>query len=105
MKHLLVLAADEISADLAGRAAGEFFSWGAVALLILAFATPALINKNPVRRPGFSSSGRLAWRDLLFGMAPLHGLWPAVALDGSIAVLAAILPFAAGGGRPGPSPG
>ena len=45
----------------------NFLGWAAVSLLILAFITPALINKNPVQAPaGFSSAGRLAWRDFAF---------------------------------------
>ncbi len=42
----------------------NFLSWAAVALLMLALVTPALINKNPARRgAGFSSARRMARRD------------------------------------------
>lgn len=71
----------------------NFVSWAVVALLILAFATPALINKNPTRRttdyhPLAVWLGAL----VLFGVVSArHGLWPAVVLDGaSILVTAAL---------------
>ena len=67
----------------------NFLSWAVVSLLILAFVTPVLINKHPVRRrAGFSSARRLARRRfccLALASAP-HGLWPAVVLDGIIGV-------------------
>jgi uncharacterized membrane protein len=77
----------------------NFFGWAVVPLLILAFVTPALINKNPVRRsPDFHPLAVWLGAILLFGMAAaLHGMWPAVALDGVMAVLAAA--FAIRGGR------
>lgn len=77
----------------------NFLSWGAVSLLILMVVTPALINKNPVRRPPDFHPlavwlGALAW----FGTASArHGLWPAGVLDGTVAVLVAA--FAIRGGR------
>jgi uncharacterized membrane protein len=77
----------------------NFLSWAIVALLILAFATPALINKNPVRRPpDFHPLAVWLGAMLLFGVASaLHGLWPAAALDGVMAVLTTT--FAIRGGR------
>jgi uncharacterized membrane protein len=77
----------------------NFFSWMAVALLMLVFVTPALINKNPARRmPDFHPLAVWLGAILLFGSASaLHGMWGAVALDGTIAVLAAT--FAIRGGR------
>jgi len=77
----------------------NFFSWAAVSLLILAFITPALINKNPVRRaPDFHPLAVWLGAMLLFGLAAApHGMWPATALDGVVAVLVAI--FAVRGGR------
>jgi uncharacterized membrane protein len=75
------------------------FSWAAVALLMLVFVTPALINKNPARRvPDFHPLAVWLGAILLFGIASaMHGMWVAVALDGTIAVLAAT--FAIRGGR------
>ena len=77
----------------------NFFSWAAVALLMLVFVTPALINKNPARRvPDFHPLAVWLGAILLFGIASaLHGMWVAVALDGTLAVLAAT--FAIRGGR------
>jgi len=77
----------------------NFFSWAAAALLILAFITPALINKSPIRRT-VDYHPLAVWLGaiLLFGIAAArHGMWPAVALDGSMAVATAI--FAIRGGR------
>jgi uncharacterized membrane protein len=77
----------------------NFFGWAVVSLLILAFVTPALINKNPVRRaPDFHPLAVWLGAILLFGVTSgLRGMWPAVALDGALAVLAAT--FAIRGGR------
>ena len=77
----------------------NFFSWAVVSLLMLVFVTPALINKNPARRvPDFHPLAVWLGAILLFGLASaLHGMWVVVALDGTIAVLAAM--FAIRGGR------
>jgi uncharacterized membrane protein len=77
----------------------NFFSWLAVSLLVLAFITPALINKNPVRRtPDFHPLAIWLGAMLLFGLGSrLHGMWPAAALDGVLIVLVAT--FAIRGGR------
>jgi uncharacterized membrane protein len=77
----------------------NFFSWAAVTVLMLAFVTPALINKNPVRRPPDYHPlavwlGAILWFGLV---AAQHGMWPAVVLDGIMMVLAAA--FAIRGGR------
>ena len=77
----------------------NFLSWATVSLLILAFVTPALINKNPVRRtPDFHPLAVWLGVILLFCLASAtHGMWPAAALDGVLAVLVAA--FAIRGGR------
>jgi uncharacterized membrane protein len=77
----------------------NFFSWAAVTLLMLAFVTPALINKNPVRRRrDFHPLAVWLGAMVLFGLASAqHGMWPAVVLDSVMAVLAAA--FAIRGGR------
>jgi uncharacterized membrane protein len=77
----------------------NFFGWAVMALLMLVFVTPALINKNPARRvPDFHPLAVWLGAILLFGIASaLRGMWVAVALDGTIAVLAAT--FAIRGGR------
>ena len=77
----------------------NFLSWAAVSLLVLAIITPVLINKNPARRaPDYHPLAVWLGAMLLFGVvSALHGMWPAVVLDGACAVLAAI--FAIRGGR------
>jgi len=77
----------------------NFFSWAAVSLLILAFVTPALINKGPRQSaPDFHPLAVWLGAILLFGVAAgLRGVWPAVALDGALIVPAAV--FAIRGGR------
>jgi putative membrane protein len=77
----------------------NFFSWAAVSLLILAFVTPALINKGPRQSaPDFHPLAVWLGAILLFGVAAgLRGMWLAAALDGTLAVLAAS--FAIRGGR------
>jgi len=71
-----------------------------VALLMLAFVTPALINKNPARRaPDFHPLAVWLGAILLFGIASaLHGMWGAVAVDGTMAVLTAMFAIRGGGG-------
>jgi uncharacterized membrane protein len=77
----------------------NFLSWAAVALLMLMLVTPALINKNPARRvPDYHPLAVWLGAILLFGIVSAkHEMWPAVALDGAMAVLAAT--FAIRGGR------
>ena len=99
VKHLWFWLPTKFPLTWQGAPLVNFFSWGAVTLLILAFATPALINKNPVRRtPDFHPLTVWLGAMLLFGLgAGLHGLWPAAALDAVLAVPVAI--FAIRGGR------
>lgn len=58
-----------------------FFGWAMTALLILAFATPWLINKRPGRRRPPDYHPLTVWLSLnlyfIVGLA-LHQLWPAV---------------------------
>ena len=77
----------------------NFLSWAAVALLMLALITPALINKNPARRvPDFHPLAVWLGAILLFGIVSAeHGMWLSVALDGAMAILA--VTFAIRGGR------
>jgi uncharacterized membrane protein len=78
----------------------NFFGWAVVTLLILAFVTPMLINKNPVHRrpPDFHPLGIWLGGILLFGAGSATlGLWPAVLLDGIIGVVVAV--FAVRGAR------
>lgn len=78
----------------------NFFGWAVVTLLILAFATPMLINKQPHKQlpPDFHPLGVWLGAVLLFGAACASvGLWPAVALDGIIGI--AVTAFAIRGAR------
>jgi uncharacterized membrane protein len=68
----------------------NFFAWAVCTLLILAFATPALIDKKKVKHPP-DYQPLVIWLllNVLFATGALsHGLWPAAAaiVTGSIAV-------------------
>jgi uncharacterized membrane protein len=99
MKHYWLWLPTKFPVTWQGAPLVNFFGWAVVSLLILAFVTPALINKNPVRRaPDFHPLAVWLGAIVLFGVAAgLRGMWPAVALDGALAVLAAT--FAIRGGR------
>jgi len=78
----------------------NFLGWAVTALLILAFATPALINKKPMPQPPSDYSPLTVWLllNLLFATgAAAHQLWLAVGLIGLISV--AVTVFAVRGGR------
>lgn len=74
----------------------NFLGWGVSAILILAFATPALINKRPGEIP-VDYHSLLVWIGLNFFLATAdirHGLWPAAIYIGAstaVAVLLALL--------------
>jgi putative membrane protein len=77
----------------------NFLSWGFVTLLILAFATPALIKKQPGQKgsPDFHPLAFWLGAILLFGTATaLYGLWSATAVDAAIGIVTAV--FAVRGG-------
>jgi len=78
----------------------DFLSWGIVTLLILAFVTPALINKQLSRRSSPDIHPLCIWLGgiLIFGVACAQkGFWPAVALDAAIGIVAIV--FAVRGAR------
>ena len=59
----------------------NFLGWGVTALLILAFVTPALINKRPMKQPPPDYHPLIIWvlLNLLFATgAAVNQLWPAV---------------------------
>jgi uncharacterized membrane protein len=61
----------------------NFFGWAVTALLILAFATPSLINKKPGHHSPPDYSPLVVWLllTLLFATgAAVHHLWPALGL-------------------------
>jgi len=78
----------------------NFLGWLVVTLLILAFITPILINKNPVHRrpPDFHPLGIWLGGVVLFGIgSATAGLWTAVWLNGIIG--GAVAFFAVRGAR------
>jgi uncharacterized membrane protein len=77
----------------------NFFGWAFVSLFILAFVTPVLIKKNPVRHPAdFHPFCIWLGAFLLFAVAAaLNGLWLAAAADVGIGAVTAV--FAIRGGR------
>jgi len=99
VKHYWLWTPTKFPVTWQGAPLVNFLSWAAVSLLILAFVTPALINKNPVRRaPDFHPLAAWLGAILLFGLASAsHGIWPAVALDG--ATIALVTTFAVRGGK------
>jgi uncharacterized membrane protein len=61
----------------------NFFGWAVTTLIILAFATPALINKKPMQQPPPEYSPLAVWlllNSLFATGAAVHHLWPAVSL-------------------------
>jgi uncharacterized membrane protein len=78
----------------------NFFGWAVVALLILAFITPLLINKrhHKNRPPDFHPLGVWCGGALLFGISDVsHGLWLAAAVNVIFGVVVAV--FAIRGAR------
>lgn len=78
----------------------NFLGWAVVALLILAFVTPLLINKRPKGKssPDYHPLGLWLGAVLLFGgEAALRGLWPAAVVDAGIGVVTAVFAIRGGG--------
>ena len=78
----------------------DYIGWALVTLLILAFATPALIKKKPGSRSPLDLSPLAIWLGSLAFLGAgcaKAALWPAVAVDASMAAL--ILGFAIPGAR------
>jgi uncharacterized membrane protein len=78
----------------------NFPAWVLVTLLVLVFATPALINKQPRKRSSRSYHPITVWLGgiLFFAIASAsHGLWPAVIVDAAIGIITAV--FAVRGAR------
>jgi len=78
----------------------NFISWAMVTLLILAFATPALIKKKPGSRSPLDLNPLGIWLGAIVFFAAgcaKAALWPAVAVDGAMALV--ILGFAIPGAR------
>jgi uncharacterized membrane protein len=78
----------------------NFIAWGFVALLILGFATPTLIKKQPGSRSAVDLNPFGIWLGaiILFAVgAAKAALWPAVGVDAAIAVVTLV--FAIRGAR------
>ena len=72
----------------------NFFGWAVTALLILAFATPSLINKKPGPRSPPAYSPLVVWLLLSFLFATgatVHHLWPALGLISLGSLVVAVL--------------
>ena len=72
----------------------NFLGWGVTALLILAFITPALINKKPMKQPPPDYHPLAVWLllNLLFATgAAVNHLWPAVGVISVASVTVTLL--------------
>jgi uncharacterized membrane protein len=81
VKHYWVWSPTKIRLDWYSTPCVNFLGWAVTTLLILAFATPSLINKKPRPRPPPDYSPLVVWLllNFLFGTgAAVHNLWPAV---------------------------
>jgi uncharacterized membrane protein len=99
VRHYWLWTPAQFSVTLQGAPPVNFFGWTVVTLLMLAFVTPALINKHPVQKSPAEFHPLAVWLGgiLLFGTAcALRGLWPAVAMDAAIGIVTLI--FAIRGG-------
>jgi uncharacterized membrane protein len=76
-----------------GASPVNFIGWAVVSILILAFVTPALINKQPGKKSSKDFHPFVVWLGaiLIFGVASgLHGLWTAVGVDAIIGIVVTI---------------
>jgi putative membrane protein len=99
-KHYWLWTAGNVPLTSKGLPLADLVGWFIVTLLILAFVTPMLINKQLSKRsvPDFHPLTVWFGGILLFAVgSALNGLWIAVAADAIIAILAAI--FAMRGAR------
>jgi uncharacterized membrane protein len=100
MKHYWIWTAGGYSVTPHGAPISNSIGWFIVTLLMLAFATPVLINKQLSKRstPDFHPLAVWLGGILLFAIAAaLNGLWAATAVDAAIGIVTAI--FAVRGGR------
>jgi len=86
-KHYWIWTTTGYSLTPQGAPASNSVGWFAVTLLILAFITPAMINKQLSKRSAPDLHPLAVWLGavLLFATgAAVHGFWPAVATDAII---------------------
>ncbi len=99
-KHYWVWTAGGFSLTPSGAPLANSVGWFLVTVLMLAFATPVLINKQLSKRSAPDFHPLAVWLGgiLLFAIgAAMNGLWPSVAVDAVIGIIATI--FAIRGGR------
>jgi len=85
VKHYWVWSPTKLRLDWYSTPCVNFLGWAVTALLILAFATPSLINKKPRPQPPPEYSPLVVWLllNVLFATgAAVHQLWAAVGLIG-----------------------
>jgi bisanhydrobacterioruberin hydratase len=100
VKHYWIWTAGGFSLTPSGAPLSNSVGWFIITVLMLAFATPVLINKQLSKRsaPDFHPLAVWLGSILLFAVGTaMNGLWPAIALDGIIALLTAV--FAVRGAR------
>jgi uncharacterized membrane protein len=93
MKHYWIWTTTGYSLTPQGAPISNSVGWLIVTVLMLAFATPALINKQLSKRntPDFHPLAVWLGGVLLFAVgAAAHGLWPAVAVDAVIGIVATV---------------
>jgi putative membrane protein len=99
-KHYWIWTAGSISLTPQGAPLANSVGWFLVTVLMLAFATPVLINKQLSKRSAPDFHPLAVWLGviLIFGVgAAMNGLWLAVAVDAAIGIITTI--FAVRGGR------
>jgi putative membrane protein len=99
-KHYWIWTAGGVSLTPLGAPISNSVGWFIVTLLMLAFATPVLINKQLSKRsaPDFHPLAVWLGSILLFSVgAAMNGLWQAVAVDAVIGIAATV--FAVRGAR------
>ena len=99
-RHYWIWTAGGFSLMPLGAPISNFAGWFIVTVLMLAFATPAMINKQLSKRSAPDFHPLAVWLGgiLLFAVtAALNGLWAATATDAVIGIVAAV--FAIRGGR------
>ena len=99
-KHYWIWTAGSLSLTPQGAPLANSVGWFLVTVLMLAFATPLLINKQLSKRSAPDFQPLVVWLGgiLLFGVgAAMNRLWPAVVVDVIVGIIATI--FAVRGGR------
>jgi uncharacterized membrane protein len=94
VKHLWLWAPTRLKLEWYTAPCVNSLGWGVTALLILAFITPALINKRPVNQPAPDYHPLAVWLllNLLFATgAAVNRLWPAVVMTSVVNVMVAVL--------------